>query len=68
MQFHGFREKMMEYGKFADVENLGLADAEAQARKAGEWFQDQNEKPQDDFIAGRSLLTAKDPLYHRRRH
>lgn len=49
-QFPGLKERIIEYGKFiekkmstyGDVFNFGLVDTEAEARRAGEWFNEKN--------------------------
>ncbi|PEQ93887.1 arabinose isomerase [Bacillus sp. AFS006103] len=49
-QFSGLKERLIEYGKFietkmsqyGDVYNYGLVDSEAEARRAGEWFNERN--------------------------
>jgi L-arabinose isomerase len=49
-QFPGLKERLIEYGnfiekkmsKYGDVFNFGLVDTEAEARRAGEWFNEKN--------------------------
>jgi len=49
-QFPGLKERLIEYGSFiekkmkehGEVFNFGLVDSEYAARKAGEWFNEQN--------------------------
>lgn len=49
-QFPGLKERLIEYGNFienkmsqyGEIFNYGLVDSEAEARKAGEWFNEKN--------------------------